>query len=273
MFIINLCPTGMIPTKDMTVHVPITADEIAADVLPTLLYGVSMVHIHARDEQGRPIYKKDTYARIISTIRETNEDVIICVSTSGRNWPEIEKRAEVLQLTGDVKPDMASLTLSSLNFNKQASINEPDTIKRLASIMLDNGIKPELEVFDTGMLNYAHYLIGKGLLEPPYYFNLILGNVACAQVTPLALGTLIAGLPDQSTWSVGGVGDYQLTANVLGIACGGGVRVGLEDNIWCTPKRKALATNKFLVQRIYDIATTIGLVPATPREVRCVLQL
>lgn len=274
MFIINLCPTGMIPTKDMTPHVPITPSEIIDDVGSSLHYGVSMVHVHARDEDGSPTYKKDVYARIIGGIREhLDEHLIICVSTSGRNWPEFDRRAEVLQLTGDVKPDMASLTLSSLNFNRQSSINEPDVIKRLARTMLDNGIKPELEVFDTGMLNYAHYLIHKGLLQPPYYFNFILGNVACAQVTPLALGTLLSDLPDDSLWSVGGVGDFQLRANVLGMICGGGVRVGLEDNIWWTPRRKVLARNWRLVQRVHDVASELGYMPATSREVRCKLQL
>lgn len=273
MFTINFAPTGMIPTKALTPHVPVTPDEIVADVQAVIPYGVSMVHVHARDEHGNPTYKKDVYARIIGGLREISEDIVIGVSTSGRNWPGFEKRAEVLGLKGDVKPDMASLTLSSLNFNKQASVNEPDVIKALATEMLGNGIKPELEVFDTGMLNYAHYLIRKGLIQPPYYFNFILGNIACAQVTPLALGTLLSALPEDSTWSVGGVGNYQLTANVLGIVCGGGVRVGLEDNVWWTSERTSLATNKQLVQRVYDVASTLGYTPATSEEVRCTLQL
>lgn len=273
MFTINLCPTGMIPTKAMTPHVPVTPDEIITDVKNCLPYGVSMVHIHARGDDGRPTYKKDVYAQIISGIREIDESVVICVSTSGRNWPGFEKRAEVLELEGDVKPDMASLTLSSLNFNKSASVNDPQTIKDLAQMMLDNGIKPELEVFDTGMLNYAHYLIRKGLIQPPYYFNFILGNIACAQVTPLALGVLLSNLPKDSLWGVGGVGDFQSKANVLGMACGGGVRVGLEDNIWLTPERNEYAMNSDLVWKVARIAWEMRLEPATPEEVRCWLQL
>ena len=86
------------------------------------------------------------------------------------------------------KPDFGILTLSSLNFNKQASLNAPDMIKALAQKMLDNNIRPELEAFDLGMINYAIYLISKGLIKPPYYFNLILGNIACAQANMLNFG-------------------------------------------------------------------------------------
>ena len=117
MFTINLCPTGMIPTKAMTPHVPVTPEEIVADVGACLPYGVSMVHVHARGEDGRPTYKKDVYARIISGIREIDEDVIVCVSTSGRNWPGFEKRAEVLELKGDVKPDIKPFNLVILFFS------------------------------------------------------------------------------------------------------------------------------------------------------------
>jgi len=267
MYIVNLCPTGMIPTKAMTPHVPTSPREIVKDIVDSPV-PLTMVHIHARDEEGNPTYHKDVYARIISGIRDHDEQIVICVSTSGRDWGEFPKRSDVLELTGDVKPDMASLTLSSLNFNKQASVNPPDMIQALASKMLDRGIKPELEVFDTGMLNYASYLNAKRLVRPPFYFNLILGNIACAQATPLSLGTLLAVWPFDLAWSVGGVGNHQLTANILGLASGGGVRIGLEDNIWMTPARKDLATNHSLLCRINAIAGAMGLSPMPPKELR-----
>src|SRR3989338_8894372 len=179
--IINFTSTGMIPTKDMTRHVPVSPQEIAKDVLNAAELGVSIAHLHAREDNGEPTYKKEIYEEIIGRIRKKNKDLIICVTTSGRNFPDFEKRAEVLDLEGIYKPDMASLTLSSLNFNKTASINSPDTIKGLAKKMLEKNIKPELEVFDIGMINYAKYLISKDLLSPQYYFNLLLGNIACAQ--------------------------------------------------------------------------------------------
>jgi uncharacterized protein (DUF849 family) len=271
--IINFTPTGVIPSKDITPYVPTSPDEIIADVLEARQYGISIVHVHARDEAGIPTYQKDTYANILRGIRKVAPELILCVSTTGRDFSEFEKRSECLDLDGICKPDMASLTLSSLNFNKQASINSPDMIKSLAKKMLEKNIKPELEIFDLGMINYAKYLHKKGLLQPPFYFNFILGNIACAQANILNLGLMINELPEESIWSVGGVGDSQLKMNIIGMANGGGIRVGIEDNIWLTPKREKLATNMDLLKRIYTIAQALEIDIAKPEEAREMLQI
>jgi uncharacterized protein (DUF849 family) len=271
--IINFTPSGMIPIKEMTAHVPVSPDEIACDVLKAADLGASIAHIHARDENGLPTHRGEVYGEIISKIRKKNKDIIICVSTSGRNVSEFEKRSEVLDLEGICKPDMASLTMSSLNFNNQVSINPPETIKSLAEKMLKKGIKPELEVFDAGMINYSKYLIRKGLLHPPYYFNIILGNIACAQADLLHIGVILNDLPGNSIWSLGGVGDSQLMVNSLAIVWGGGIRVGLEDNIWFDSARTRLATNEELVRRAAEISNAIGRQIASPAEVRCLLGL
>lgn len=265
---INFTPTGMIPTREMTPHVPISPREIVNEVLAARQFGISMVHLHARDEKGMPTYKNETYSEIISGIRRVDKDLVLCVSTSGRFWSEFEKRADCLRLEGDAKPDMASLTLSSLNFNNEASINTPQMIQMLAKMMLEKGIKPELEAFDIGMINYAKYLHKKNLLSPPFYFNLILGNIACAQANILNLGLMVNELPEGSIWAAGGVGDAQLKINVIAMMNGGGVRIGLEDNIWYTPKRDKLATNLDLLKRIYKVAEFLGYEIATPQEVR-----
>jgi uncharacterized protein (DUF849 family) len=273
-FILNFTPTGMIPTKKMTPHVPVTPDEIIEDVLKVSTLGVTIVHLHARDPStGKPTYKKEIYGEIIRGIRKENKDLILCVSTSGRTHNTFEKRSECLELDGELRPDFASLTLSSLNFNKQASINSPDMIKDLAKKMMDRGIRPELEIFDLGMVNYARYLIRKGLLSPPYNFVFILGNIACAQADMLHLGLMVKDLPEDSIWSVGGVGNPQLRMNLLSIVSGGGVRLGLEDNIWFDENRTSLATNFDLVERIVSIAKTIGKRPYTPTEARELLNL
>lgn len=272
--IINYTPTGMIPTKEQTPHVPVTPPEIIKDVVAASKLGITMVHLHIRDEStGKPCYKKETYARVISGIREQVSDLVICVSTSGRNIHEFEKRSDVLSLEGDLKPDMASLTLSSLNFNNQASINEPDMIMALAGRMLEKGIKPELEVFDVGMINYAGYLRKKEKIRPPYYFNLILGNIACAQANLLHAGIMVDSLPDEALFSLGGVGDYQLPVNSLAISMGYGVRVGLEDNIWFNRKKQVLATNTQLIDRIHTIIDANGKTAMTPEELREKLSL
>lgn len=271
-FILNFTPTGLIPTKDMTTEVPLTPEEIVEQVLCVAELGVNMVHLHARESgTGVPAYRKEIYAEIIHGIRRYNKELVLCVSTSGRNFSEFEKRSEVLELKGELKPDFGSLTLSSLNFNKQASVNEPHLIKGLAQKMLDNGIRPEMEVFDLGMVNYANYLIGKGLIRAPYYFNLILGNIACAQADMMSLGLMVRELPEGSLWSAGGVGDYQLKMNAMSLVASGGVRVGLEDNIWFDAERTQLATNRSLVERTLVIAGTLGRKPYTHKEAREIL--
>jgi 3-keto-5-aminohexanoate cleavage enzyme len=272
--IINLTPTGMIPTKQMTPHVPISPQEIIEDVHRAVEVGITMVHLHARDETtGEPSYGAELYDRIIAGIRRFAPELIICVSLSGRTFSEFEKRAEVLTLEGKVKPDMGSLTLSSVNFNRQASLNAPDMIQALAREMKRRGILAELEAFDSGMINYAKYLEEKGLLEPLHYFNLIMGNIACAQADLLHASVMIRDLPPNSFWSLGGVGDSQLMMNSIAIASGGGVRVGLEDNIWYDPKRTRLAHNADLVSRIHRLAEANEREIMTPKELRKLLRL
>jgi uncharacterized protein (DUF849 family) len=168
---------------------------------------------------------------------------------------------------------MGSLTLSSLNFNKQASMNAPDMIQALALEMKRRHILPELEAFDAGMVNYAKYLDGKGILEPPHYFNLIMGNIACAQADLLHIGIMVQDLPQNSLWSLGGVGEAQLATNSIAIATGGGVRVGLEDNIWFDSLRTKLASNVELVRRLHKIIEANDRRVMTPTELRGLLHL
>lgn len=272
--IINFTPTGMIPNKDQTPYVPVLPQEIIEDVKQAYELGITMVHLHVRNAVSqKPCYKKETYANIIEGIRKFAPDLILCVSTSGRTFTEYEKRADVLQLEDDLKPDMASLTLSSVNFNKQASINEPSTIIRLAEEMSYRGIKPELEAFDTGMINYAKYLMKRNILKPPLYFNLIFGNIACAQADLVHVGIMIRDLPEQSIFSLGGVGDCQLRINSLAITLGYGVRVGIEDNIWYDKNRTKLATNTELIKRMKEVAMANEIETMSSSELRMLLNL
>jgi uncharacterized protein (DUF849 family) len=272
--IVNFTPTGMIPTRELTCHVPITAEEIVEDVHKAYEIGITMVHIHAREAAtGQSSYKAEVYGKIIEGIRSFSEELIICVTLSGRNITEFEKRAEVLQLEGNLKPDMGSLTLSSLNFNRVVSMNSPEMIQKLALEMKSRGILAELEAFDAGMINYAKYLEHKGILEPPHYFNLLLGNIACAQADLLHAGIMIRDLPGNSYWSLAGIGDFQLMMNSIAIASGGGVRVGLEDNIWYDKARTKLATNSDLLHRIHRLAEASERKIMSPARLRELLNL
>ncbi len=249
--IINFTPTGMIPTKAKNPHVPTSVSEIVEEVHEAFELGITMVHLHARDEESQaPTHKKEVYGRILEGLRKYCPELVMGVSLSGRSVSSVELRSEVLQLL----PDMGSLTLSSLNFPRQASINAPETIEGLIERMERYGVKPELEVFDLGMINYAKYLIRKSLLKAPFYFNIILGNIAGLQLDFLHLGTAIRELPEGSLWAAGGIGRAQLGANNLAIAMGGGVRVGLEDNIYFDRAKKKPAGNKALLLRIHELA-------------------
>ncbi len=268
-FILNFTPTGMIPTKEMTSHVPVSVSEIIEDVHKATEIGITMVHLHAREElTGVPTYKQEIYSKIVEGIRKYAPELVVCLSLSGRNFGELEKRSEPLMLEGNLKPDMGSLTLSSLNFNKTASVNAPDMIQSLARIMKEKGIVPELEAFDIGMINYAKYLEKKGLLDPPFYFNLLFGNIACSQANLLHAGVMINDLPEDSFWSLAGIGNEQLKMNSLSLAFGGGVRVGLEDNIWYDTARTKLATNSGLLERVHVIAEANERTVMSPKEFR-----
>ncbi len=191
----------MVPTRAMTPHVPLTPEEIARDVAAAARIGITSVHLHARDADGEPTWEREVYARIVGAVREAAPDVLVNVSTSGRTWSELEKRADTLSLDEDLKPDLASLTLSSLNFIGQASVNAPDTVRGLARIMRDRGIVPELEIFDLGMVNMAHVLQHEGLLPGPIVANLFFGNVAGMQATLPEVGLAVERLPEGTLWS------------------------------------------------------------------------
>jgi 3-keto-5-aminohexanoate cleavage enzyme len=271
--IINLAPTGMVPTRADSALVPLAIEEIADDVARCAALGVAMVHLHARDAGGAPTNDPAIVALLIETVRLRVPDIVITATTSGRRAADVEQRAGALYLEGAAKPDMASLTLASMNFARDASVNAPATVMRLAEIMLERDIKPELEVFDLGMVNFAHVLIDKGLIKPPYYFNLLLGNPATAQATLLHLCMLVNDLPPGSVWSVAGIGRFQTRATALGVAMGDGVRTGLEDNLWLDDGRTVKASNAQLVQRAAALAKAQGRPLASARDVRIRLGL
>lgn len=273
--IVNLAPTGIVPTKRDNPNIPTTPEEIVDDITRCAGLGVSIVHLHARDEAEKPSSEPDLYARIIQRIRSNRDlqNLVLCVSTSGRDVADPGKRAAVLGLEGNLKPDMASLTLGSLNFINQASLNAPSTIRFLAKTMLKHHIKPELEVFDSGMVNFSKVLIKEGLLKPPYYYNIILGNISSAQATIKDLAMILDVLPENSFWSLGGVGRYQKEMNGLGVVSGDGVRVGLEDNLWLDDKKTVQADNYTLLEGVHAQAVSYGRSIMTPLEVRRLLAI
>jgi 3-keto-5-aminohexanoate cleavage enzyme len=257
--IINFTPTGTQTTRENS-FAPLEENEIIDSVIEANELGITLVHLHARDENLKNTYKVEHFSKIVDGIRKYCPDLVICVSMSGRNFPEVEKRTEVLRLM----PDMASLTLSSLNFQTGASINQPDVILKLIEQMEIWGVIPELECFDTGMVNMANHLISKSILKPPFYFNVILGNLYNSQSDILSVANIKHQLPENSITTLGGIGVQQLRSNIYGLIDFDGIRVGLEDNLMFRKGEKA--TNSQLIKRVHRIMTELDLEVMSPIE-------
>jgi 3-keto-5-aminohexanoate cleavage enzyme len=258
--IINFTPTGTQTNRENS-FAPLTPNEIIEEVHEAYELGITVTHIHARDPKDLSnTYRKDVYGEIITGIRKHCPDLSICVSLTGRLHPEFEKRSEVLELY----PDMGSLTMSSLNFPKSASVNEPDMILKLIEKMDEYGVIPEIECFDGGMLNYTNYLISKNILKGPHYINLILGNIYNAQSDLSTISSIYNYKPTNSFLCVGGIGKEQLKSNIIGLLYFDGIRVGLEDNLYYRDKEKT--TNIDLLKRIHTIMNEMDLNVLTPLE-------
>jgi len=271
--IINLAPTGMVPRVADNASLPVTPDEIAREAARCRALGASIIHLHARDSDGTATWRPEIYRDVITRVRQEAPDLVICVSTSGRTFTAFEQRAAVLDLDADAKPEMASLTLGSMNFPTQASVNEPSMIERLAARMHERGIVPELEVFDLGMLDFARYLIDREVLRPPFYVNLLLGSRGTLAATPLNMALMAQAVPHGATWAGAGIGRFQFFVNAMAVTMGGHVRVGLEDNLHMDVGKTQPATNVALVERIATLARAAGRAPATPDEARAVIGL
>lgn len=248
---INFCPTGMVPTKSITPHVPISISEIVEEVHQAYELGITIAHLHARDEHGFPTSLKSVNDKIFEGVKKHCPDLIICASSSGRHVQDFESRSEVIEL----KPDMCSLTLSSLNFMQSASINTPDMIFKLLEKMNTYGVIPELECFDLGMINYGNYFIDKGLITGLKYWNLLFGNIAGMQAQHSTFAAALSQIKkDDNTYiSFAGIGLNQFKVNQMAILNDLGVRVGLEDNIWFDSNKTILASNLDLLNRIHHI--------------------
>ena len=259
--IITIAPTGNVPTKQMTPYVPLSAEEIADDIVACCKKGAAVAHIHARDNAGTPTCDKHYFTEILQVLQTKNCPIIRQLSTGARGGAG-EERAAVLGLC----PDSASLATGSSNFPQSINANAPLFVEHMADTMLKNHIKPEIEVFDTAMIQNAVNLQKKGLLTSPLDFNLVLGARGSLPATARNLFFLVESLPADAVWSVSVIGKEHVNLSAVAIALGGNVRVGIEDNIYYT--KGVLAQNAELVERIINIAKSMGREIATPEDVR-----
>ncbi len=269
--IVNVALTGAVPTKADNPTVPLTPEEIAADAITCAHAGASIVHVHVRDEEGRAVHRRDLYERTIGPIRDAVPELVICATTSSRVDPDIAARMTALDLEPSLRPEMASLTLGSFNFPRTVSSNPPDVIVMLLEAMQERGIKPELEVFELGMVNTLHVLRDRGVIPDPPYVNILLGSFGSAPAFAADLGHIVERLPAGARWAAAGIGIYQRPITMLAAAMGGNVRTGMEDNP--RPSEAGHWSNVAAVELAVAAADLAGRSVATPAETRKALGL
>ncbi|HOC07173.1 MAG: 3-keto-5-aminohexanoate cleavage protein [Bacillota bacterium] len=265
--IITAALTGAETTKEANPALPVTPEEIAEAAFLCREAGASIVHLHARKPDGSSTQDPGVFGEIISGIRQRT-DVIIQVSTGGAVGMTPEERLQPVQLN----PEMATLSTGSVNFGEDLFVNTMEEIRTFARTMIAKGVKPEIEAFDSGMVQNALTLVKEGILELPLHFDFVLGVPGAMPGTPEALMYMRSLLPAGCTWTVAGIGRTELPLGAMAIILGGHVRVGFEDNIYY--KRGQLAeSNAQLVQRMVRLAEELGREVATPEEARKILHL
>jgi 3-keto-5-aminohexanoate cleavage enzyme len=268
--IITVAPTGSVPRKKDTPHLPVTPDEIAETASRCEQEGASIIHVHCRDENENPTSDYRLFEETVSKIRKRT-NLVVMVSTSGVAGKSDEERAQPLR----TQPELASLTTGSLNFTtRKPSVvytNSWETITFLAQRMGELNIKPELEAFDLGFIPQGIRLVEEGFIKEPPLFQLVMGVGGGISATIDNLMHMRAQLPQNSKFTVAGVGRAQLEMTTMSILIGGHVRVGLEDNIYIAKGK--LAANEDFVARTRRLAETLQREVATPEETRRILGL
>lgn len=267
--IISAALTGSWPTKAQNPNLPVTEDEIAEAAVEAAAAGAAIVHIHVRDEQQKVTCDPSRYAKVRSLIRQAGCDVIINMSTGGgAGQTTDERRAEPV----DLRPEIASFDCGSTNFGAGVFINSPSFLSGLADRMKANGVLPEIECFEPGHVANALRFISEGKIEPPFWFQFVLGVRGGSPATMKQLLNMIDMLPPDSRWSVCGIGRGQLPLGVAAMTMGGHVRTGLEDNLFYH-KGVLAESNAQLVARLVRIAGELGRPVATPAQAREMLGL
>ena len=267
--ILSVATTGSWPSKAHNPALPVTPEEIAEAAVASWREGAAVVHVHVRDDAGVMSCDLTRFRRVTELIRARGCDILINYSTSG-GAGRVDEGERFNSLSAG--PELASFDAGSMNFNERVFLNSPAFLEELARRMRAANIKPEIEVFDSGMIGNALPLIEQGLIKPPLWWQFVLGVKGGAPATARSLLHLVDTLPAGSLWSVCAVGSHQLPMNVLAIAMGGHARTGLEDNLYY--RRGELAgSNAQLVARLARIARECGREPATPAETRQMLGL
>ncbi|MFM9371042.1 3-keto-5-aminohexanoate cleavage protein [Streptomyces sp. Da 82-17] len=287
--IITAALTGAGDTVRKSPHVPVTPEQIAKSAVEAAEAGAAAVHIHVRDpETGAPSRDPRLYRETVERIKETGTDVIINL-TAGMGGDLVVDPAQPLEKLGELPgtdlvggldrlphvdellPDICTLDCGSLNFGENLYVSTPEMLRQGAKRIQELGVRPELEIFDTGHLWFAKQLHADGLLDDPTVFQLCMGIPWGAPADPGVLQSMVNMLPENAQWASFAIGRMQMPWVAQSILLGGHVRVGLEDNLYLGKGNKA--TNAQLVERAVQITESIGARVVTPDEARVKLGL
>ena len=268
--IITAAITGSRITREIAPHIPITPAEIVQSAVECWEAGAAIVHIHVRDPAtGLGTQSIEIFKQVMEPLQEKT-NLILCLTTSGipdRNLPTEDRLAPL-----ELKPELASFDAGSINLGNSVFMNSPEFLGSAAAKMKEMGVKPELEIFDLGMIINCLRMRSQGKLAEPFHFQFVLGTPWGAPATPKSLLHLHQHIPENSTWSVIGIGKGHLPMSMMALIMGGHIRVGMEDNIYYS--RGVLAkTNAQFVERIVRIAGEYGREVATPDQARRILNL
>lgn len=263
--ILTAALTGAEVTREQQPALPISPEEIGIAAAECVKAGASIVHLHGRNPDGSSTQDKETYRRIIDEVR-SRCDAIVQISTGGAVGMTAHERIAPVCL----KPDMATLSMGSVNFGGDVFLNTPDDMKAFLDEMNRFGVKPELEIFDAGMIATVRHWIKKGWLPDNPHIDFVLGVPGAMPGTPEALMYLVSQLPPAATWTVAGIGSAQLPLGTMAMVLGGNVRTGFEDNIYFR-KGELAVSNAQLIERLADLALILGREIATPSEARAML--
>lgn len=265
--IITAAICGAEVTKEHNPNVPYTVEEIGREAESAYKAGASIIHLHVREDDGTPTQDKARFKACIDEILKRCPDVIIQPSTGGAVGMTDEERLQPTELG----PEMATLDCGTCNFGgDEIFVNTENTIKNFGRLMIERGVKPEIEVFDKGMIDYAIKYAKQGFIKEPMHFDFVLGVQMAATVRDLSF--MVDSIPAGSTWTVSGVGRHEMPLAAVGIAMGGHVRVGFEDNVYIE-KGVLAKSNGELVEKVVRIAKELGREIATPDEAREILGL
>ncbi|MFH8293990.1 3-keto-5-aminohexanoate cleavage protein [Streptomyces sp. NPDC018059] len=281
--IITCALTGAGDTVRKSPHVPVTPEQIAASAVEAAEAGAAVVHIHVRDPgSGAPSRDPRLYREVVERIKETGTDVVINLTAGMGGDLVIDPDEPLKHLPGtdlvsgldrlphveDLLPDICTLDCGSLNFGDGSNlyVSTPDMLRQGAKRIQELGVRPELEIFDTGQLWFAKQLIAEGLLDDPTVFQLCMGIPWGAPADPGVLQSMVNMLPEGAQWASFALGRMQMPWVAQSILLGGHVRVGLEDNLYLGKGNKA--TNAQLVERAVRIVESLGSRVASPDEAR-----